>query len=103
MVYITLVGMRLSGLHVPWVEFLRVAIENEVMEDDGGDNECMGSSLIAAAAKTLTERAEGREAALEYTKCLLHLDTHGSSLHVEVGRSAAKDAPLGWFGEHGDA
>ncbi len=52
-------------------------------EIEEGGNESMGSSLIAAAAKTLTERAEGREAAVEYTKCLLHLDTHGASLHVK--------------------
>ncbi len=46
--------MRLSGLHVPWVEFQRVDFEKEVMEDDGGDDECVRSGLIAAAAEMLT-------------------------------------------------
>jgi len=79
-----------------------VRIEKEVMEHDSNDK-CVCSGLIAAAAEAFTERAEGGEAALEYTKCLLHLDTHGRSLHVELSCSTAENTLSGWFGEHRDA
>jgi hypothetical protein len=46
------------------------------MENDSGDDEYMGPSLIAAAAKALSKQTEGGEAALKCTKGLLHLDTH---------------------------
>ncbi len=80
-----------------------VRIEKEVMEHDSGNDKCVCSGLIAAAAEAFTERAEGGEAALEYTKCLLHLDTHGRSLHVELSCSTAENTLSGWFGEHRDA
>ncbi len=80
-----------------------VRIEKEVMEHDSGNDKCVCSGLIAAAAEAFTERAEGGEAALEYTKCLLHLDTHGRSLHVELSSSTAENTLSGWFGEHRDA
>lgn len=51
-------------------------VEKESMENDSGDDECMGPSLIAAAAKALSKQTEGGEAALKCTKGLLHLDTH---------------------------